>query len=176
VFQQICRDILLQLAPSCPRSENAFGLTTRRTGLGIVSDSSILTWQLPPQKHYDIMLQAIFEAQTVTPKQFQNYMGKRNDFGQVCPFLRGFRFNQNSFLKALAEQTQQESYFPGIETGTDYMGKVYSILAAKSEFLIPLKHEQPPLYPYQFISDAVVEALSWVAGKQRTFLNSIIRV
>jgi hypothetical protein len=105
-----------------------------------------------------------FCRKTTTPQKFQKIHGKLNDFGQMCPFLRGFRFHENRFLQALAKKETDSKVIP-MELRRELTVWAKCLMAAKSGFPIPLKQEQPPLYPYKFISDAAGAALSWLAGK-----------
>jgi hypothetical protein len=154
-FRAVCRQVRIPLAPEDPNFEKAFGLSQQGTVLGIIFNSTNLTWKLPPKKHTETLalLHAVLTSNTCTLLQFQRLHGKLNDFGQMCTFLKAFRFHQTAFLQQWASTTSTVIPLPPqLKTELAIWGKC--LLYAKDGFPIPRHSITPPLFPLTFVSDA----------------------
>jgi hypothetical protein len=77
-FRTVCKQLRIPLAPEDPKFEKAFGITQRGTVLGIIFDSTTLTWTLPEKKSNETitLLQAMLNSHTCPLLQFQRLHGK----------------------------------------------------------------------------------------------------
>jgi hypothetical protein len=82
----------------------------------------------------------------------------------MCPFLKEYRFNQNTFLQSFAKTAQPLPISQNLRQELTVWAKCR--LAEKSGFPIPVKRGYPPLKPLQFISDAAGTAMSWENGNR----------
>ena len=54
-YSEICEALNIELAPDCPLKDKAFKLSKVGKVLGIMFDSSNLTWSLPSEKRIEYM-------------------------------------------------------------------------------------------------------------------------
>jgi len=166
VYTALCEKVGVSLAPLCPNLEKSFEASTEGTVLGVRFLTTSLTWSLPPHKVSKI-LEAAGEALSGTPmglEDIQRLMGLLNDFGQMCPFMRGFRFNLNKFLATLLESETEVKLLPTLAAQElkIWMGAVSS---AGGGLPIPHRQPLPSLAALTFVSDAAGASFAKVNGR-----------
>jgi hypothetical protein len=99
-YQDICHHIGAELAPPCPNLEKAFVNSTCGTVLGIMFNTTTLTWRISKEKKTRILqkIQLPLLGKPIGLNDLQKLIGTLNDIGQMCPFLRGFRQPIHQFL------------------------------------------------------------------------------
>lgn len=105
-YIELCGELGIQLAENCKNFEKAFTNSHYGKILGILFDTTNLTWRLPDEKIYKT-LHAISEALTtekITLIQMQKLLGRLNDVSLMCTFLKGFKRSLNDDL-GLAQRT-----------------------------------------------------------------------
>ncbi len=164
-FNVVCNNLGIPLAPLCPKFEKAFSATTRGTVLGVIFDSKTLTWNLPQEKVDEslLLLQKVMNQATCTLLQFQKLHGKLNDFAQMCIFMKGFKFQQNKFLRQLHTTDQKHLPLP-ILVRRELQIWAKCIAYATNGLPIPTIRLTPPLCHLSFISDAAGAAYTYRKG------------
>jgi hypothetical protein len=102
-YKKVCTSLNIKIAPDCPNFKKAFPPSHFGKVLGINFDTKKLSWNLPNEKQKETLskIQHMIEAKNCNLLQFQKLHGKLNDFANLCPLAKGFRANQNEFLKTL---------------------------------------------------------------------------
>jgi hypothetical protein len=103
-----CKELNLELAPPCPKFDNAFDSSKFGKVSGIIFDNRNLSWRLPADKiesTLNIIAQIIY-SQRVDTLAMQCLMGKLNHVPQVYPFLNCSKHLLNMDL---AKSIQEES-------------------------------------------------------------------
>jgi hypothetical protein len=114
IYTALCEKVGVNLAPLCPNFEKSFEAATEGTVLGIRFCTTTLTWSLPPHKLAKLVNTAL-DALSGAPlalEDTQRIMGLLNDFSQMCPFMRGFRFSLNKFLASFSENDTEARLLP----------------------------------------------------------------
>ena len=91
-YEKTCAEMLISIAPDCPKMEKAFKNSTYGKVLGINFDTKNLCWNLPYEKR-ERAISAICDAldSETSLLQMQKLMGRLNDISLMCPFLQGFK-------------------------------------------------------------------------------------
>jgi len=98
-YKRICSDLNIELAENCPLFEKAFENSTYGKVLGKFFDTTILCWAMPQDKREELLddISHVLHNK-VNLLTVQSLMGKLNDIGTMCPFLRNFRHELNTEL------------------------------------------------------------------------------
>jgi len=108
-YKELCTTVGVELAENCDMKEKAFENSKRGKVLGVLFDSTDLTWSLPKEK-VEKCLRAIklaVERSSISILEFQKLMGRINDVGQMCPTMRVFRFGLNGMLQNISENPSE---------------------------------------------------------------------
>jgi hypothetical protein len=99
----LCKFLNIPLQTECPNNEKAFVCAKKGKVLGIIFDTEFLTWKLPDEKYFKYLnfVFDLLKSKRATLKQMQSLLGILNNICLMATFLRGFKFNLNSFLKQL---------------------------------------------------------------------------
>lgn len=154
-FKTVCNNLQIPLAADCPKFEKAFGATTEGTVLGIIFNSSNMTWRLSVTKRNNtlLLLQQVRESKNCKLLLFQRLHGKLNDFAQLCVALKSSRFQQNKFLQTFAATDAGELAIPTL-LKEELMVWENCISSSGNGLPIPTIIENPPLCTLVFVSDA----------------------
>jgi hypothetical protein len=145
----------IQLAPDCPEKDKAFTDSTWGTVLGIVFDTEILSWRMPPHKVEELLRDAgnFIKAGNVCLEETQKLAGKINHLAQMLVFLKAFRRPLNDLLGEFGED--EEILLPvGSQLAADIRLCANAAIAAMNWLPIAKEYEAPPLDALTFISDA----------------------
>jgi hypothetical protein len=92
VYRKLCSDLNVELAPNCPNNDKAFENQCRGKVLGVMFDSSDLTWRLSDKlMKTAVCVNDAITSDTCTLKDWQRLLGRVNDISQMCPFMSIFR-------------------------------------------------------------------------------------
>jgi hypothetical protein len=166
IYTALCDRVGVSLAPLCPKQEKAFEASTEGTVLGIWFNTITLTWKLPVHK-VEKLIKASSDALTGNPlsvKDMQRLMGLLNDFGQMCTFMRGFRFSLNKFLADLLESEPEMKPLPP-QAATDLRVWTRAAISAADGLPIPHRQPLPSLAALTFVSDAAGARFAQVGGR-----------
>jgi hypothetical protein len=98
-YKRICSDLNIELAENCPLFEKAFENSTYGKVLGKFFDTTILCWAMPQDKREELLSDISHVLNNkVNLLTVQSLMGKLNDIGTMCPFLKIFRHELNTEL------------------------------------------------------------------------------
>jgi len=166
IYTALCEKVGVNLAPLCPNFEKSFEAATEGTVLGIRFYTTTLTWSLPPHKLAKLVNTAL-DALSGAPlalEDTQRIMGLLNDFSQMCPFMRGFRFSLNKFLASFSENDTEARLLPP-QAAQDL--KVWALAAHTAAVGLPIPHRQPlpSLAALCFVSDAAGASFAKVDGR-----------
>jgi hypothetical protein len=103
VYRKNCEAIGIALAKDCPSFDKAFSNSTYGKVLGVIFDTTSLSWRLSNEKiqKYKNIIATLHSKKRVSLFDLQNLLGCLNHIAQMCPFLLSFRFNILKCLKAL---------------------------------------------------------------------------
>jgi len=166
IYRAICERIGVNIAPPCPRQEKAFEATTEGTVMGIRFNTKTLTWALPVTKYTKLatMITDAISGNDMSLEGMQKLMGLLNDFAQMAPFLRAFRFNLNKFLALLLclETEQKPLPPPAVQELRVWAQAAHTALGG-----LPIPHRQPypSLSALTFISDAAGARFTKIDGR-----------
>jgi len=161
-YQEICRRLRIPLADPCPDREKAFGPGCTGTVLGINFDSEKMTWSVGKAKARGILgvIDSFLLSKTCSLPAVQELHGKLNDFGQMMPFSRGFRFNLLELLGSF-DPDGQEKRLVKKPLKKDLQVWRNMILTAEIGLPLPDIPRGPPPTTITFISDAAGAAFEW---------------
>jgi hypothetical protein len=154
-LNEVCKAINVPLAELCPNHNKAFAPSTYGNMLGINFFTKNHTWQLPFEKRNETlhMIKCFFNAQVISLLDFQKLHGKINAFANMCTFLKGFRFQQASFLKKFADENVTYLDIP-MELKNEIWIWAKAILKNSDSYPIPHELVNPGIYAKTFVSDA----------------------
>jgi len=154
-YLSLCRRLNVSLAEPCPSLDKAFLDSTVGTVLGIRFFTDSLTWTVNPEKRDGILrdISTAVQGEPLSLLDMQHLMGVLNDFGQMCPFLRGFRFALNRFLARLLKRPDSARRLPRLAVAELH---VWAAVVAASVQPLPIPHRPlpPSLAALHFVSDA----------------------
>jgi hypothetical protein len=167
LYEQICKELNVPLAPTCKNHEKAFGPTTFGTVLGVNFDSSSMTWSISAEKEANIQLliDNFLNKNTCTLAEIQKLHSKLSDFALSCSFMLTFRHHLIDLLQKFDPINQKERKIINERLKEDLW--VWKQAIAVSRLGLPLAEtfDAPPLTKICFVSDAAGAALQWINGK-----------
>jgi hypothetical protein len=91
-YRRTAAALNIRLAEDCKEHDKAFTDQTWGTILGIVFDTEIMCWRMPPYKVQDLLTTAgnFVTAGMVSLEDTQKLAGRINHLAQMLPFLRAF--------------------------------------------------------------------------------------
>ena len=154
-YKDICKTLSIPIAENCIHFEKAFNATTNGTVLGVVFDSKNLSWKLPNEKTNETiqLLNETIQKNSCSLLEFQKLHGKLNDFAQMHRFMKGFKFNQNNFIKSFQNDTDEKKQIPK-ETKFELSVWAKNLLMCENGMAIPVIEKYTPFVCKHFISDA----------------------
>jgi hypothetical protein len=105
VYHRVAKQLGIQLAAECPDKDKAFTDSTWGTVLGIVFNTEILCWRMPPHKVEELLVGTgnFIRAGNVSLEETQKVEGRINHLVQMLLFLRAFRRPLNGLLGEFEE-------------------------------------------------------------------------
>jgi hypothetical protein len=109
IYRKNCKTIGIALAKDCPSFDKAFSNSTHGKVLGIIFDTTSLSWRLSEEKiqKYKNLIATLYNKKRVSLFDLQNLLGCLNHITQMCPFLLCFRFNILKCLKNLENDSNK---------------------------------------------------------------------
>lgn len=154
-YVQCCKDLNIGLAPNCEKFEKAFMCSTYGKVLGIFFDTSTLSWSLPADKIIKCKncIYKVLSSEKVDLRLMQELMGRLNNIGTMCVFLKGFKQPLNSFLGQLQSGSVHVKTLPA-QAKRDLL--IWSGFLNDENKWLPIcpKPCAPPLSAKIFVSDA----------------------
>jgi hypothetical protein len=114
MYQKVCKNLDVPLAPECPQHEKAFGPSTFGTVLGINFDSETMQWNLNSTKEAGIQrtIDEFLNNRSCTLLEAQKLHGKLSDFSLSCEFMLGFRYQLIKLLGKFGGDTNCRKLIP----------------------------------------------------------------
>jgi hypothetical protein len=167
VYKDLCRELGVQLAPTCPMHEKAFEDSTQGTVLGVRFNTESLTWSITESKARGILtrIQPIMAGQPAQLLQMQKLVGTLNDFAQMCPFLKGFRQPICDYLVQVEAVGDDNPVPVPIQVQTDLHVWAAAAETALLGLPIPARPLGPSLTAVHFTSDAAGAKFVKIAGR-----------
>ena len=114
LYKRICKEVDAELALGCPMKEKAFTNSTKGKVLGIVFDTSSLSWDLPVDKKIDYsnLIHHLLSSKSMSIEDGQSLLGKLNFVCSMAPALKSFKFLLQVFLSSLHDSGQTSLPIP----------------------------------------------------------------
>jgi hypothetical protein len=99
-YMSLCENCNVGLAEPCKNNEKTFINQSCGKVLGIWFNSDSLTWKYPEEKSSKTLseIKKFLSSGSINLKEMESLMGRLNDFLQMCPFMKDFKFNLNNCL------------------------------------------------------------------------------
>jgi hypothetical protein len=155
VYRRVANQLGIQLAAECPEKDKAFTDSTWGTVLGIIFDTEILSWRMPPHKVEELLVSAgnFIKAGNVSLEETQKVAGRINHLAQMLPFLRAFRRPLNDLLGEFEDD--EDILLPvSAQLAADLKLCANAAISAMDWLPIPQEHVAPPSDALWFVSDA----------------------
>jgi hypothetical protein len=133
------------LAEDCPNFDKAFSASQYGKVLGVWFNTADLTWSYPAEKTEKLLYAAgkFFSKGKVSLLQMQKLMGRINDVGLLCPFLKAFKGPLNEILGELQRNPGLEMY-PSEQCKKDLLVWVAFVQEIEKWKPIPHRPMAPP--------------------------------
>lgn len=114
VYKDVCAKCGVALAPDCPKAVKAFTNVTKGTVLGVIFDTCKQEWSFPEDKANNLVLKIIkvLQADALTLEETREMVGLLNNFAQLCPVTKLFRYTLNRFLGELETSPVKARWIP----------------------------------------------------------------
>jgi hypothetical protein len=154
-YRDCCNSLNIQLAEDCPNFDKAFSASQYGKVLGVWFNTADLTWSYPAEKTEKLLYAAgkFFDKGKVSLLQMQKLMGRINDVGLLCPFLKAFKGPLNEMLGELQRNPGLKMY-PSKQCKKDLLVWVAFVQEIEKWKPIPHRPMAPPIRHISFSSDA----------------------
>jgi hypothetical protein len=153
-YKKVCADIGIKLAENCPKFEKAFENSQYGKILGILFDTTDLTWKLPVEKAYKTLfaIDMALKNDFIGLRSMQKLMGRLNDVCLMCPFLHGYKRALNDDLGHLQREGGMRRL--SVHSKRDLLVWVGFLQDENQWFPICPRPAGPPVNRKEFSSDA----------------------
>lgn len=156
-YAELCGELNVELAPPCPRNDKAFVNQVRGKVLGVMFDSTDLTWRLSDEKITKCTncLNKAILSDVSTLRDCQKLLGRLNDIGQMCPFMKVFKHQINQITEGIPPDAHEDTKV-SISCGAKKDLMVWAgFLHSQHKWLpVPRNIYGPPIWTKEFVSDA----------------------
>jgi hypothetical protein len=156
-YKNVCADCNVELAPDCPLNDKAFTNETRGKVLGVMFDSSDLTWRLSDKKvtnAKNCIKNALKNSET-TLKEWQRLIGRLNDVGLMCPFLKCYKLSINQCIADIPSDAEPGTIVKISDNAKKDLLVWAGFLCSPFKWLpIYRKLHAAPVWHKEFVSDA----------------------
>jgi hypothetical protein len=162
-YKILCEHLNVELAPNCPNNDKAFENQVRGKVLGVMFDSSDLTWRLSDSKMQktSACIGTVLSGDTCTLKNWQSMMGRINDICQMNPFMKIFRYPLNQVLEGVLSDAPRDTVLKIPAQARSELLLWSRYLSSKLIWLPIGRFDcQPPLVFKEFVSDTAGSRIS----------------
>jgi hypothetical protein len=155
VYRRTAAKLNIQLAADCPDNDKAFTDETWGTILGIVFDSQLMAWRMPPHKVQELLEAAgtFITTSMVSLEEAQKLAGRVNHLSQMLLFLKAFRRLLNDLLGDFGGD--ENILLPVTDDlAADLKVITNATVTARDWLPIPEAATPPPSNAWHFMSDA----------------------
>jgi hypothetical protein len=155
IYQQLCSQLNIKIAPPCPKKEKAFLNSHDGVVLGIYFNSESMTWAVPHYKfvRYIRCIDAFLSNATVCLDDLHSLCGYLNDFALFSPFFKAFKAPIFYFLHEFKDDTKCRLPIPH-QVCKDLHFWRQAIFSATQGFPLSFPPQGPPFTALVFYSDA----------------------
>ena len=156
-YKSLCSDLNVTLAEDCPLFDKAFSNQVRGKVLGIMFDSTDLSWRLPEKKIRKCVtsILAVLQDSQCSLRKFQKLVGRINDVCQMCCFMKIYRQSINECLCGVMSDADPNSVISiSGDAKNDLMVWAGFLLSEYKWLPIASPYSEPPLKCCEFVSDA----------------------
>jgi hypothetical protein len=157
VYRNLCSELNVELAPNCPNNDKAFENQCRGKVLGVMFDSSDLTWRLADKKlsKTAACVNNAITSDTSTLKEWQCLLGRVNDISQMCPFMSIFRKPLTDMLADISSEAPSDTILMITSDAKKVLFVWAGFLNSDLKWLPICPIDQPtPVKCKEFVSDA----------------------
>jgi hypothetical protein len=157
VYRMICKKLNVKLAENCPLNDKAFEVQVRGKVLGVMFDSTDLSWRLSDKKIAKARnsIVSVLSANSTTLKDCQRLLGRLNDISQLCPFLKCFKLPVTETLAGIPADSPKDLPLEfSAQAKRDLMVWAGFLWSEFKWLPIPREIHAPPLFCKEFVSDA----------------------
>jgi hypothetical protein len=156
-YKSVCAELHVQLAEDCPLNDKAFSCQKRGKVLGVMFDSTDLSWRMSENKlcKAKMTVKKAMCSDTSTLKEWQKLMGRLNDISQMCPFLKSFRQPINRCVVNIPSNAAPSTPVVISAEAKKDLQVWANYLCCEFKWL-PISRElsSPPIWRKEFVSDA----------------------
>jgi hypothetical protein len=145
------------LRKTVPKNEKAFENQKRGKVLGILFDSTDLTWSIPASKLRKTLMgiDYVVSNPVVKLNDMQKLMGRLNHVAQMCKFIKIFTPPLNESFKDIPSDAPPDTVIKIFEQGFEDLKVWVGFLQSSFKWLpIPKDPAPPPLYRKELYTDA----------------------
>jgi hypothetical protein len=156
-YKALCEELNVGLAKDCPLNDKAFTCQKRGKVLGVMFDSSDLTWRLSDSKVIKAVssVSQAYHSDVSTLKEWQRLMGRLNDVSQMCSFMKLFKQPINKCVADIPSDAPPESEVVVSADAKRDLLVWYGFLTSSHKWLpIEEGRSTPPIWHKEFVSDA----------------------
>jgi hypothetical protein len=156
-YKQLCEFANVELAENCPLNEKAFENQKRGKVLGILFDSTDLTWAIPPSKVRKTVasIKIALENDDVSLVDMQKLMGRLNHIAQMCTFMKIFTPPLNESFKNVPTNAEPSTKLKVSPQGrADLMVWAGFLLNQFKWLPLPKEQSAAPVYRKELYTDA----------------------
>jgi hypothetical protein len=160
-YRRLCSELSVELAPNCPNNDKAFENQRRGKVLGVMFDSTDLTWRLSDKKLVKAAncVNSAITSDTCTLKEWQCLLGRVNDISQMCPFMSIFRKPLTNMLADISSNAPGDSTLVITKEAKKELFVWAGFLSNDLKWLPICPVDQPiPMRCKEFVSDAAGHA------------------
>jgi hypothetical protein len=156
-YKTLCMELNVGLAKDCPLSDKAFTCQKRGKVLGVMFDSSDLTWRLSDSKVSKAVssISKVYHSEKSTLREWQRLMGRLNDVSQMCSFMKVFKQPINKCISDIPSDAPPECDVVVSADAKNDLLVWYGFLTSPHKWL-PIEENRltPPIWHKEFVSDA----------------------
>ena len=156
-YKSLCKSCEIELAPNCKMNEKAFENQVRGKVLGILFDSTDLSWSIPEDKCEKTLksIREVFDSSEVSLIRMQKLMGRLNHLTQMCSFMQLFMSPLNESFKNIPSDADPNTVLTVSPQGKKDLLVWAGFLLSELKWLpIPRPPTGPPLYRRELYTDA----------------------
>jgi len=156
-YKDLCNNLNVVLADDCELNDKAFSCQNRGKVLGIMFDSTDMTWRVPEKKIEKCLrgIAQVIDTKVCTLHNWQKLLGRLNDISQICSFMKLFKQSLNECMSGVLSDapphtliTVSQEARADLLVWAGFLSSDYRWLPLGSAFT------EPPMKCREFVSDA----------------------
>jgi hypothetical protein len=156
-YKGLCETLNVKLAENCPLNDKAFETQIRGKVLGVMFDTSDLTWRLSDKKLWKAKcsVKKALTEKTISLRDCQRLIGRMNDISIMCPLMKSFKKPVIDMLAGIPSDAHKDLLLTVTKEAKNDLWVWAGFLESDFKWLpIPRELDSPPLRCKEFVSDA----------------------